>query len=71
MKPYFVLFVKWEADSPWSPEFGDHSRAVVKQELLDCYRNFDGVLTKIVRTDGTQEATESAQYKLNTPKSKS
>jgi hypothetical protein len=38
MRTYFTLFTFQARVHQWAPQFGDFSRAVVKQEMADSYK---------------------------------
>lgn len=59
-RKYYTLVV-WDGDG-WQPQFGDYSRAVVKQERKDCY---EGEVCKIVCTGDTQAEIDTEVAKLN------
>ena len=68
---YHSLLTREYENSPWSVQFGDYSKAVVRQELLDTYtRDCDGkrILrknTKIITTTYDQAAVQAAVDDLN------
>ena len=45
--PYYTLYIDWDKDGNFSPEWGDWSKAVVLQERKD---DFEGEKWKIVKT---------------------
>jgi hypothetical protein len=70
MKPYFTLLTRDGDSSPWSPQFGDYTRASVEAERQSLVHHAIPVKsrnTKIIRTDEHQSAINSAVRALNNP----
>lgn len=71
-RPYFYLLCRDNKSAPWTPEFGDYSRAVVQAELDD-YRDHDhkACNLKIIRTLDNDLDVRAAVAKLNSDKPQS
>lgn len=66
-RPYYTLAViDGSPGCPWSPEFGDHDKAVVQQELEDWLdQGFKRRELKIITTGGTETEIMAAIAELN------
>lgn len=71
-KTYYVVISrdKREIESPWSQEFGDYSRAVAKQELVDLKYSTDmeargRIEYKLITCGDSQPEIDAAIAKLN------
>jgi hypothetical protein len=62
-RPYFTLAIR--EDGRWSPQFGDYERAVVAQEIRDCYAHVRKPDRKIVKSDPDCDAINAALAALN------
>ncbi len=58
---YYILLIH-DGDE-WSPQFGDYSRAVVEQELIDSYKDERAM---IITTGDAQESIDAAVIAKNT-----
>lgn len=64
-RTYYTLFCR-EGNGWWFPQFGDYSRAVVKQEEIDCYRDwYKAKDCQIIRHDDTVASLELVKAKAN------
>jgi hypothetical protein len=65
-KKYYTLAVRWSATDAWSPEFGDYSRTVVKDEQADMRDGSNPPhASKIISSGDTQAEINAAIAALN------
>lgn len=63
---YYTLLIRDDKTSPWRPEFGDYSKAVVQDELDDNRQSGEKLINmKIIKTEANQRAVNEAVAKLN------
>lgn len=57
---YYTIITREQPTDPWAPQFGDHDREVVDQEMIDTYRYLPKAQRKIIRTKTAHQSVINA-----------